>query len=1284
MDYENEGLLHEMFIRQAEATPDKIAIVEPGGRQLTFRDLHGDSDVLAKTLKRIGVQPDSCVGIYLDKSIEFSVTYIAILKAGGAYLPLDVSYPASLMESVLTDAEPVAVVTSPDLADNIEGVKNIILLDDGWQKRQQEENKDFKDAPLEMTLDNLAYVVYSSGTTGRPKGIMCPHRGSVFSYHHRHVTFPYETEDREACNIFFTWEMLRPLLKGIPMYVIPNTVIYDPPLLCQFIKDHAITRMLFTPSLLEAILNSPGLQLKDMFKSFKQIWFCGEVVTTALMQRCINLLPWIRFINLYSISECHDVACEDLSQYFTDHKDALEKRKFCPAGRILPGVTIVIMDEEGKPQPVGSSGEIYVGGPTLARGYLKRPEMTAARFIQRPESVPASCGDRLYRTGDWGYMLSDGRLEICGRCDSMVKIRGYSIEVQAVEAALMELPMINAALVLVKGAEGEDKFLVSYIVPKGQTTKKEVRTALKQRLPFYMIPSYFIFLSSIPIVQATGKLDKNALPPFEKESEGDADSGLLPSTETEKSVAAMWTKVLKIRHVDTEESFFDLGGHSLLATELLNHIREKFDIDIAVKDLFLFPTISSISKLIDSKLNKSEDVNSPQIQDVNLENEVQVHSQVKVNIDMQLRAFWRISNLDNKSRFRKARVLLTGATGFLGAFLLKELLLQTKCSVTCLVREVPGLSGQQRLENTLKQFGILASIASPSEEQTALAKLFQSNVHVVQGEVALVNLGMNDDDFNYLCTDTDFIIHAAAAVNLVYPYSALHGANVRGTANVVQFACTGKIKPIHYISTDAVFPNGMQNCEEEADISDLNDKLTDGYSQSKWVAEQIITSARKRGIPAAIYRLGNMSGDRVSAHWNPQDFTLMILQACVGLGLAPIVDWEMEMTPVDFAAEFIVRMTYNLSLSLGKTFHVVNDKPLQSRWVFEWMNAHGYPIQLISFKDWKERVLKEDAITGKVHKNLQRIVESYASESDFFSKLSTYKTDNFQRALKSLQMEFPYTDSAMLSHYFLQLTRQKIITPLASKTTVRGKRLSGKVTIVTGASSGIGEAIAKGLASEGAKVALAARRIERLEDLKKQIEGEGGIAVCIQTDVTNREEVKELVRHTESVLGPIDILVNNAGVMYYTMMKNLKEDQWERQIDLNCKGITNCIGGVLDGMLKRNSGHIVNLSSDAGRKGFPGLAVYSGTKFYVEGLSQALRQEVSGEGIRVTCIQPGDVKTELLSHTTDTEAKAAYDGSSNCKILEPSDIANAVIYATTQPDYVGVNEILIEPREAPV
>lgn len=245
-------------------------------------------------------------------------------------------------------------------------------------------------------------------------------------------------------------------------------------------------------------------------------------------------------------------------------------------------------------------------------------------------------------------------------------------------------------------------------------------------------------------------------------------------------------------------------------------------------------------------------------------------------------------------------------------------------------------------------------------------------------------------------------------------------------------------------------------------------------------------------------------------------------------------------------------------------------------------------------------------------------------------------------------------------------------------------QLAGCVAIVTGASSGIGAAIARHLALAGAHVAVAARRKEKLEDIKSDIEKEGGVAIAIRCDVTNREEVKSMVQHTESILGPVNILVNNAGVMYYTMMKNLKEDQWERQIDLNCKGVLNCIGAVLDGMIKRGKGHIVNISSDAGRRGFAGLAVYSGTKFFIEGLSQGLRLELSKSGIKVTCIQPGDVKTELQSHSTDQEAKDAFDKSEQITVLQPEDIANAVVYATTQPPYAAVNEILVEPRESPI
>ncbi|ESP02707.1 hypothetical protein LOTGIDRAFT_205075 [Lottia gigantea] len=246
------------------------------------------------------------------------------------------------------------------------------------------------------------------------------------------------------------------------------------------------------------------------------------------------------------------------------------------------------------------------------------------------------------------------------------------------------------------------------------------------------------------------------------------------------------------------------------------------------------------------------------------------------------------------------------------------------------------------------------------------------------------------------------------------------------------------------------------------------------------------------------------------------------------------------------------------------------------------------------------------------------------------------------------------------------------------------KPLSDKVIMVTGASSGIGAAIATRLAKLGGKIALVGRRESELMKYVKQIKEENGIGIAVAADVTKRDEVFEMVRHTELSLGPVDILVNSAGVMYYTYMKSLHYDEWEQQIDINCKGLTTCVGAVLEGMISRKQGHIVNISSDAGKRGFPGLAVYSGTKFYVEGLSQALRHEVKEYGLRVTCIQPGDVKTNLLQHTTDLEAKKEFDGSETCKILEADDVAKAVEYAVLQPSYVGVNEIMVEPQRSPI
>ena len=246
--------------------------------------------------------------------------------------------------------------------------------------------------------------------------------------------------------------------------------------------------------------------------------------------------------------------------------------------------------------------------------------------------------------------------------------------------------------------------------------------------------------------------------------------------------------------------------------------------------------------------------------------------------------------------------------------------------------------------------------------------------------------------------------------------------------------------------------------------------------------------------------------------------------------------------------------------------------------------------------------------------------------------------------------------------------------------------MQGRVAVVTGASSGIGAAVARALAREGAHVALAARRADELREVQAGLDHQRGAAKSLvaPTDVTDRRQVKSLIARTEEELGPVDILINCAGVMFYTLMRNLHEEDWERTVDVNCKGAMNCIGAVLWGMLTRGRGHIIVISSDAGRKVFPGLSVYSASKFFVEALSQGLRLETAGTGIKVTTIQPGNVSTDLLALSSDEEALKLYGQQSGVRVLDPWDVAVSVVHALRQPDHVAVNEILVEPRDEPV
>jgi amino acid adenylation domain-containing protein len=588
--------LHELFREQAAKMPGAIAVVGDD-RSLTFGELDAQTDLLARYLWHRGVGVDSLVGIYMETSVAFVIAYLAALKAGGAYMPIEVAYPDAHLAQVLETAQPVVVLTNHKCYQRLPAVwrTRALPLDAGWMEPLQAMTLEVPDDRPQPTLDTSAYCVMSSGTTGTPKGIICPHRGAVNSYAWRYVHHPYQAGEREACNVFFVWEVIRPLLQGYPTYIIPDEVIYDPPRLVAFLSEHRITRVLFTPSLLEQILNTPNLDLQTKLRHLRVVYLNGEVVTTALRNRFRDLLPQVTLLNDYSISECHDVCTYDLAEL-----NPVLSAKYAPLGTPMTNVYIYLLDEALQPVPMGFQGEIYVGGDSVARGYLNEPQRTQERFIHDPIRNDSST---LFRTGDTGRILPNGHLEIQGRVAFMVKLRGYSIVPGAVETTIAEHPAVNVAVVTTLDNEqtGQPEHLVAYVVGNGQvdddTLVEQLRPYLRERLPPYAVPSYIMPLTALPLA-SIGKLDRRQLPKPDPDASRSRRGVLTapPATRLEQTMATVWQDVLHTERVDVTENFFDLGGHSLLAAELCARLREAIGLQVSVVDVFHYPTIRMLAQ----------------------------------------------------------------------------------------------------------------------------------------------------------------------------------------------------------------------------------------------------------------------------------------------------------------------------------------------------------------------------------------------------------------------------------------------------------------------------------------------------------------------------------------------------------------------------------------------------------------------------------------------------------------------------------------------------------------
>ncbi|KAF3060933.1 Linear gramicidin synthase subunit D [Daldinia childiae] len=1275
--------LSALFLQQVKATPDAVAL-EDGPTTLTYAELDRKVDALSTRLRHDGVGRDSLVGVLLGRSADYVISCLAALRAGGAFLVLELAYPPSLLAAVIEDARPTVIITHMAHFGKINYKTPLIVLDDKSSYEDGDAlsngtSKTLPPLPAEDDLEKLAFVSYSSGTTGKPKGIANPHRAAVLSYDLRFGVNDLKPGDRVACNVFFVWEILRPLLRGATVVTVPDETSYDPVALVELLRSKAITETLMTPTLLATVLarhSQLGARLPDL----RTVWLNGEVVTTDLARRGLKALPKARLLNCYSASETHEIACGDIRDMVND------EARVVPVGPPLDPEHTYILDEDGKKVETGVSGELFVGGKLLARGYLNLPEATAKAFTDDPFNQTS--GARMYRTGDTARLLPSGLLEITGRVGAMIKIRGYSVQPPAVENAIIKHLAVRNCVVIAHG-DGLDRQLLAYIVPDedepGDRTVVKIdeagfspvaRRALSDHLAHYMIPALWVELDSLPTHEVSGKVDLKRLPPPTK-SRSPASS-LAPQHRNQKitveDIAKMWAASLNIPYksiMQQEHDFFDLGGHSLALVDLVTRFTGTYGFPVALSRLAGNPTLKGHLEVVCD----ARDGHTASVQ-ADLPAVLRADSVLPPEIKPSGAKMQRISDADT--------ILLTGTTGFLGAFLLSTILETTSAQVVCLVR-FADLSrdnysaGVARIRKNLLDLGLWNDS-------------ILDRIEVIPSNLARKRFGLSPEGFEDLASRVQVIIHSAATVNLVYPYAAMQGANIFGTREILRLACRGGAT-VHHISTNGVLPPSVEGWSEDAmlDVDEVPEKLIDGYGQTKWVAEQLVLEAAKRGLPARIYRPGTISGHSVSGSSNTYDLLNALIVESLQLGHAPDIEgWYAEMTPVDFVSKAITSLA-DLVDTDQRIFHLGDPSPVPTKDIFGILGELGYPTEPLGWDEWVGMWEEKRGSSKGDNIFTVDILRRGMPTVDFLKWVTVLKDPATEPALAKTGLQRPKIDNKLFETYtrhfcargWLPRAPRRTQTNGVAKHSKRGP-LAGRVAVVTGASSGIGAAVATALAREGAHVAIAARRTEALEDLKNKLSSSGSRVLVQKTDVTDRKQVESLMQTATEKLGPVDILVSCAGVMYYTMMANVHMEEWERTVDVNCKGLLHCLSSTVPSMLSRGGGHIVAISSDAGRKVFPGLGVYSASKFFVEATLQSLRLETAGSGLRVTSVQPGNTATDLLSMSTDAEAIKKYGEPTGAKVLHPEEVASAIIYALRQPAHVAVNEVLIEPRDEPI
>jgi len=580
--YPDQASIAELFERQAAATPDAVA-VETEGDSLTYRELDERADRLANKLAAAGVGPDVLVAIGAGRSAAMIVGLVAILKAGGAYLPLDLDYPAERIAFMLEDARPRVVLAASGERSSLPLPPDAVVIDLEAGERAEQAGPP---GPA-VRPDNLAYVTYTSGSTGRPKGVAVTQAGVVrlvsspnfvrLDPSHTMLQFAPITFDAS------TLEIWGALLNGMRLVVAPPGALSLAEL-GELIERTGVTTLWLTAPLFHLLVEQRQASLRGV----RQLLAGGDVLSPAHVREALAVDERLAVVNGYGPTETTTFAC------CHPMRGTIDDSQPVPIGRPISNTRVYVLDRHLRPVPAGVRGELYVGGPGVARGYLDRPGLTAERFV--PDPVGPVPGERLYRTGDVARHRPDGTIEFLGRADRQVKVRGFRVELGEIEVALCAHEAVRDAVVVARDRDGSEKALVAYVVAEPQTSSGELRAFLRRRLPDYLVPQAVVALEGLPL-DANGKVDRNALPEPGWDVDAEAgENGAAPEAGLEETIAAVWRQVLKLDAVGVDDNFFDLGGDSLLLALVHEELEPVVPRKLRLIDLFRYPTIAELAR----------------------------------------------------------------------------------------------------------------------------------------------------------------------------------------------------------------------------------------------------------------------------------------------------------------------------------------------------------------------------------------------------------------------------------------------------------------------------------------------------------------------------------------------------------------------------------------------------------------------------------------------------------------------------------------------------------------